>query len=112
MLMSRYSKRISEKIEKTKSTANPPGKKAGRDILLLILIAVNFLFLILGWSQALIIDKAIYILLECSLISIYAYRHARLNEKNTERLKYMGLTFMGIAFACFIYSAYIRYFAN
>ena len=110
--MSRYSKRITEKIEKTKASSNPQQKKAGRDILLLVLIFVNFIFLMIGWAQLVVVDKAVYILLEGALISIYAQRHANLSEKAESWVKYLSFAFMGSAFLLFIYSCYIRYFAN
>lgn len=109
--MARYSKKISEKIEKAKGSTAPPPKKAGRDILLIILIIINFVFLVLGWPQLINIDKGIYILLEGALLSIYAQRHADLNEKASEYVKYLSFIFMGLAFALFIYSVYTRYIA-
>ncbi|MDQ0204694.1 hypothetical protein [Pectinatus haikarae] len=110
--MARYSKRISEKIEKTKGSAAPPQKKAGRDILLIVLIVINIVFLIIGWPQLANIDRGIYILLEGALISIYAQRHADLSEKYSEYVKYLSFIFMGLAFLLFIYSAYMRYIAS
>lgn len=109
--MSRYSKRISEKIEKSKKPSTPSPAKPGRDIVLIILICINFIFLMIGWSQLAILDRVIYILLEGALLSIYAQRHAKLSEKYTDWVKYFSFVCMGFAFLLFIYSCYLRYIA-
>ncbi|WP_196594571.1 hypothetical protein [Pectinatus sottacetonis] len=107
--MSRYSKRISEKIERTKKSADPPVKKPGRDIVLIILICINFIFLLIGWPQLAVVDRAIYILLEGALLSIYAQRHAKISDAAIDKVKYLSFIFMGLALLLFIYSCYVRY---
>ena len=112
VLMSRYSKRISENIERTKNSSSPPPQKAGRDILLMILIFINFVFLVIGWPQLAAVDRAIYIFLEGALVSIYVQRHANLSDIAANRVKYLSFVFMGLAFLFFIYSSYVRYLAS
>ena len=51
--MARMSKRISNKITKTKEQQNAPKeqKKYGKDIWLILLIVINFLLLVTMWES-------------------------------------------------------------
>lgn len=109
--MSRYSKRISEKIEKQKKSAKPAPEKPGKDILLIILIVINFIFLIASWPALPLIDKSVYIAIEITLLSRYALRHAELHEKVATYVKYLSYVCLVLAFILFIISLYMHYIA-
>lgn len=109
--MARYSKKISDRIQKAKGPAKPVPKKAGRDILLLLLMCINFIFMIAGWTQLSNVDRILYVILEGALLSIYTQRHAKLSEKASDCMRYAAMIFMAVAFVLFIYSCYLRYIA-
>lgn len=107
--MARMSKRISTNISKTKEAQNQPKeeKKYGKDIWLIVLIAINFFLLITMWSSLIQTPTsfATYVLLEIALIIMYINRHAKLPE-NTKRLLFAAqIFFMALILVLFLYNA-------
>lgn len=113
--MARMSKRISDKINEKKAQESPKQekKKYGRDIWLIVLIAVNFILLITGW-QALLeapASFATYLLLEVVLVLMYVNRHAKVSETVSMWLMRVQWAFMAMILVLFIYNA-VNYFMS
>ena len=106
--MARMSKRISNKITKTKEQQNAPKeqKKYGKDIWLILLIVINFLLLVTMWESLIL---ATYLVLEIALVIMYANRHAKVSDNVREWLYKAQIFFMGIILLLFLYTvvAYI-----
>lgn len=112
--MARMSKRISNKIHKAKEEQQPQEKKKyGKDIWLIILIALNFFLLATSWQILLEspTNFATYFLLEIVLIIMYVSRHANLSENVSKWLFRGQVFFMAIILILFIYNAGL-YFMN
>lgn len=111
--MARMSKRISNKITKTKEQQNAPKeqKKYGKDIWLILLIVINFLLLVTMWKSLILapISFATYLVLEIALVIMYANRHAKVSDNVREWLYKAQIFFMGIILLLFLYTvvAYI-----
>lgn len=106
--MARMSKRISNKITKTKEQQNAPKeqKKYGKDIWLILLIVINFLLLVTMWESLILapISFATYLVLEIALVIMYANRHAKVSDNVREWLYKAQIFFMGIILLLFLYT--------
>ncbi len=109
--MSRYSKKISHKIEKKKQKEQPIPKKPGRDLFLLALIGINFVLLVAGWQQLPAMDKGTYVLMEIALCAIYTQRHREMSSKANDIVKYIGIFSMVAAVVLFLINCYFKYVA-
>ena len=94
--MARMSKRISNKITKTKEQQNAPKeqKKYGKDIWLILLIVINFLLLVTMWESLILapISFATYFYSYIQYLLIYSvkikYKTKRLVRYNLTSLFY------------------------
>ncbi len=113
--MARMTRRITNKINKTKETQQPKKneKKYGKDIWLIALIIVNFVLLAISWQTLLLAptNLAIYVILEIVMIVMYVNRHAKLSEEVSKWLDRIQYFFMAIILVLFIYNCVI-YFTN
>lgn len=113
--MARMSKRISNKITKTKEQQNAPEeqKKYGKDIWLISLMVINFILLVTMWESLILspISFATYFILEIALIIMYINRHAKVSEKVKDLLFKAQIFCMGIILLLFLYTV-ITYIFN
>ena len=109
--MARMSKRISNKITKTKEQQNPPKeqKRYGKDIWLLLLIVINFVLLITMWPSLMAAPTsfATYIFLEIALIVMYANRHAKVSENVKHWLFRTQIVCMVVILVLFLYNMFV-----
>ncbi len=112
--MARYSRRISENIERRNKEQ---AKENRRDVaptqrgtlLILILLVVNFVLLIATWSGLTYFDRGVYIALEIAFLSIYLQRRLYRQVQWAMFMEYTGYIFMGLAAALFIYKLVVTY---
>lgn len=112
--MARQSKKIAKKI-KPKKSAEPENKKpakVGRDYLLIIVMALTFVFLIVGWQSFTWMDRGLYLALAVSLSTTYARRHYNFTDTQDLWLERAGIVSMGAALVFFAFVVYYRYFAG
>ena len=113
--MARMSKRISDRIneKKAQESPKPEKKKYGRDIWLIVLIAINFFLLITSWQELLKAPAsfATYVLLEVVLVVMYINRHAKVSETVSTWLTRAQFGLMGVILVLFIINA-VNYFMN
>lgn len=113
--MARMTRRIANKINKTKEEQQPKQTKKnyGKDIWLIILIIVNFVLLVVSWQSLLVNPSnfAIYVFLEIVLVLMYITRHAKISEKLLNALNKAQYFCMALILVLFIYNV-ILYFTN
>ena len=108
--MARQYKKILKKLQpKTKSTADTPPEKPGKDYLLTIILALTVIFLIIGWSSFTAINRGLYIALIVSLGTTYARRHYKFTEKQDLLIEKVGYVSMGMAIILFVAEIYYRF---
>lgn len=114
--MARQSKKIAKKIQPKKKVEvenkKPEKTKVGRDYLLVIVLALTIVFLLVGWQNFTMTNRALYIALLVSLSTTYAKRHYNFTENQEVWLDRAGLISMGCAIVLFAFVVYQQYFAN
>ena len=106
-----YKKLVKKIKPKTKKTAEKPPEKVGKDYWLLAVLFLTTFFLGLSWIQFDNINRALYISLIVSLISIYIKRHANLNDGQIKIVENVGLLSMIVAVAMFVVKVYEKFIA-
>ena len=112
--MARQSKKIAKKLKPKKpaETENKKTEKVGKDYLLIIVMALTFVFLIVGWQNFSMMDRGLYLALGVSLSTTYARRHYNFTETQDMWLERAGVVSMVAALVFFAFVVYYRYFAG
>ncbi len=112
--MARQYKKILKKIQPKDKTTKPKVKpeKIGKDYILIIVLAVTFLFMLVGWSYFDNLTRGLYAALAMSLLTTYVRRHANLNERQYYWAEKASQFSMGIAIVLFGILAYQNHFAD
>lgn len=112
--MARQYKKIVKKIQPKDKSSKPKEKpeKIGKDYILIIVMAITFVFMLLGWSYFTNLNRGLYVALLASLVTTYIRRHANLNEKQNYWLEKASQVSMGIAIVLFAIVAYYQHFGE
>jgi len=112
--MARQTKKIAKKIKPKKSaeTENKKPEKVSKDYLLIIVMALTFVFLLVGWESFTWLNRGLYLALAVSLSTTYARRHYNFTETQDLWLERAGIVSMGSALVFFAFVIYYQYFAG
>ena len=112
--MARQYKKILKKIhpKKKKWQEDKPKEKVGRDYLLIVVLAITYLFLIVGWANFTAVNRVLYVMLAIALSTTYARRHYNFTEKQDLWAERIGYVSMGIAMIAFVIQVYQNFFAG
>ena len=93
-----------------KNAQKEPVKK-GKDIFLLIMLALTLFIAIIGWSEMTWLNRSMYGSLAASLLLIYGYKQGNFNEKEKLWMTRASMFFIIVSFALFAAICYFQYFA-
>lgn len=93
-----------------KNAQKEPVKK-GKDIFLLIMLALTLFIAIIGWSEMTWLNRSMYGSLFLSLLLIYGYKQGNFGEKEKLWMTRASMFFIVISFALFAAICYFQYFA-
>ena len=93
-----------------KNAQKEPVKK-GKDIFLLIMLALTLFIAIIGWSEMTWLNRSMYGSLAASLLLIYGYKQGNFGEKEKLWMTRASMFFIAVSFALFAAICYYQYFA-
>lgn len=95
---------------KPKKTEKPP-EKIGKDYLLIVILALTIIFMIFGWREFDMTNRALYVALIVALSSTYARRHLVRSEKQELWFDRVSLVAMIAAVVLFVREIYLKFIA-
>ena len=93
-----------------KNAQKEPVKK-GKDIFLLIMLALTLFIAIICWSEMTWLNRSMYGSLAASLLLIYGYKQGNFGEKEKLWMTRASMFFIAVSFALFAAICYYQYFA-
>ncbi len=101
--MAKQYKKLQHKLYPKKQDDKKKEKeKIGKDYLLLGVMIFTIVVTVLGWGSLTLWNRAMYVLLDISLVLTYARRHAKLSEAQQRICDRASLIGIGLAVAMFV----------